>query len=75
MPERRAVTFDLAGLPACHRCHAPAIVERDRYGLQHVTWRHERTCRVLRSARERKRLNAALGLACRVEPPVREVTP
>jgi hypothetical protein len=68
MPDLRTLSFDPARLPACHRCGAPAIVERDGHGITHVTWRHERGCRVLSSNRERMRLNSALASASILEP-------
>jgi len=36
------------------------VLEYDRYRIQHVSWRHEPDCAVLRSADERLRLNTAL---------------
>jgi hypothetical protein len=54
---------DSVGLPACHCCAAPASVKRDRYGIQHATWRHEMRCPVLTSTAERMRLDAAVARA------------
>ena len=60
MTEPRRVRLDASPLPACHVCGAPAVLEYDRYRIQHVSWRHEPDCAVLRSADERLRLNTAL---------------
>jgi len=61
MTEPRTFDLDASCLPDCHRCGAPAVVTLDHYGITHVSWRHERDCRVLRSSDERVRLDAALA--------------
>jgi len=59
--ESRTISFDLANLPACHRCGAPAIIERDASAIVHVSWNHEHDCPVPGSTAERIQLDAALA--------------